>query len=196
MFSEALSFLVRNIASFFILMVLLRFYLQLARAPFGHPLAQFTVKLTNFAVLPLRRMVGSLGGYDTATVLLAWFCALLMHLLLLLLLPLPINWLAPDTAFGLFMLAVLELLRLSLYLVFGAVLVQAILSWVNPYNPLAPILDALSRPFLKPIRRLLPPVGGFDLSPLVLLLLLQMLLMFVLAPIEQRLLHYILLASS
>lgn len=194
MFAEALSFLVRNLASFFILNLLLRFYLQLVRAPFGHPLAQFTVKLTNFAVLPLRKRLGSLGAYDTATLLLAWLGAIAMHFLLLLLADWPINLFSPVAAIGLLMLSLLELMKLSLYLLFAAVLVQAILSWVNPYNPLAPVLDALSRPFLRPLRRMLPNLGGIDLSPLLLILVLQMVLQFVLGPLEQRVFQYIVLA--
>ncbi|MBL8509465.1 MAG: YggT family protein, partial [Chitinimonas sp.] len=121
MLNDALSFLIRNIASFFILNLLLRFYLQVARAPFGHPLAQFTVKLTNFMVLPARRLLPSVGGYDTASMLLAGVGALLMHLLLLALSPYPFSLFSPAVGLGLVMLAMLELIRLTLYLVFGAV---------------------------------------------------------------------------
>ncbi len=194
MFAEALSFLVRNLFSFLILNLLLRFYLQLARAPFGHPLAQFTVKLTNFAVLPLRKWVGSVGGYDTATLLLAWLSALLMHFILLLLSPWPINLLTPVAAIGMVMLSIVELMRLSLYLLFATVLVQAVLSWVSPYNPLSPMLDAISRPFLSPLRKVIPIIGGIDLSPMALLLILQMMLQFALAPIEQGVFQYIVIA--
>ncbi|HEY9103200.1 YggT family protein [Chitinimonas sp.] len=193
MLQEALAFLVRNLASFFILNLLLRFYLQVVRAPFGHPLAQFTVKLTNFLVQPVRRIVPSVGSYDTATILLAWLGALLMHLILLMLTPLPLVLASPNTVFGLMGLALLEVMKLSLYLLFGAVLVQAVLSWVHSYNPLTPLLDKLTRPYLGPIRRLLPNLGGIDLSPLVLILLLQMIQLFVLAPIEQQILRFILL---
>jgi YggT family protein len=193
MLSEMFSFLVRNLAGFFILNLLLRFYLQVVRAPFGHPLAQFTVKLTNFAVLPLRRVIPSLAGYDSATILLAWFCSALMHGLLLALLPLPLNFLAPNAMAGLALLALLTLIQYSLYLLFGAVFVQAVMSWINPYNPLTPLLDALTRPYLAPIRRLLPSLGGLDLSPLVLILVLQMILQFGVTPAESRLYTFILL---
>lgn len=187
MLSEALAFLIRNIAGFFILNLLLRFYLQLARASFSHPLAQFVVKLTNFAVLPLRRIVPSMGGYDTATLLLAGLTALLMQALLLLISPLPVAWGAPVAMLALLMLAVLELVRLSLYLLFAALLVQAILSWVNPYNPLTPILNSLTRPFLLPVQKIIPPLGGIDLSPMVLLLALDMLQRFGVAYVESAL---------
>jgi len=195
MFYDAFSFLIRNLAGFFILNLLLRFYLQVARAPFGHPLAQFTVKLTNFVVLPVRRLIPSIGGYDSATLLLAWLTALLMNLLLLLVAPFPVNLLSSAAALGLIMLAFLAMMQFSLYLMFGAIFIQAILSWVNPYNPLTPVLDALTRPLLAPIRRILPSMGGIDLSPLVLILAIQMVLLFVIGPIESRLLTYIYLAQ-
>ena len=73
-------------------------------------------------------------------------------------------------------LAALDLFRYSLYLLVFAVIVQVIFSWVNPYAPMAPVLDAMTRPFLRPLRRLIPPVGGFDLTPLVLLVLVQIVL--------------------
>jgi YggT family protein len=185
MFYEPLRFLIRNLAGFFILILLLRFYLQVVRAPFGHPLAQFTVKLTNFAVLPLRRIVPSVGGYDTATLLLAWVTALLMNLLLIVASPFPINLLAPMALAGLAVMAVLSVIEFSLYLLLGAVFMQAVLSWVNPYqNPLTPLLDALTRPFLNPIRRVIHPVGGIDLSPLVLMLVLTMILQYLIPQLE------------
>ncbi|MBV8467062.1 MAG: YggT family protein [Burkholderiales bacterium] len=190
MFYEPLSFLIRNLAGFFILNLLLRFYLQVVRASFGHPLAQFTVKLTNFAVLPMRRLVPSMGGYDTATLLLAWVSALAMNLLLILVSPIPLNLFAPTVVTGLAMMAVVSVIQFSIYLMLGVVFLQAILSWVNPYNPLAPLLDALTRPFLNPIRRVIHPVGGIDLSPLVLLLALQMISQFMILPIEQSLFAY------
>jgi YggT family protein len=191
MFSDALSFLVRNLAGFFILNLLLRFYLQVARASFAHPLAQFTVKLTNFAVLPVRRVVPSISGYDTATLLLAWTTSLLMHLGLLLLSPWPLSMITANGLVGVALLALLTLFQFSLYLLFGAVLVQAILSWTSPYNPITPLLDALTRPYLAPLRRLLPNMGGLDLSPLLLILILQMLLQFAVAPTEARLYAFI-----
>ncbi|WP_269533092.1 YggT family protein [Chitinimonas sp. BJYL2] len=195
MLYEPLAFLIKNLVGFFLLNLLLRFYLQVARAPFGNPLAQFTVKLTNFIVLPARRLIPSAGTYDTATLLLAWLGALLMHVLLLLISPWPVNLWSPTAGIGLSMLAVLELFKLTLYLLFGAVLVHAIMSWVNPYNPLAPLLDALTRPFLAPLRRMIPLIGGIDLSPLVLILFLQMLLNFAVAPLEMQLMAFIVQAA-
>jgi len=74
-------------------------------------------------------------------------------------------------------IAMVELLRFSVYLLIGVVLFSAVLSWVNPHAPLAPLFNNLSRPFLRPFQRLIPPIAGVDLTPLVLLLVLQIVLM-------------------
>lgn len=183
MLLETLRFLFKTVSDLFVLVVLLRFYLQLVRAPFQHPLAQFVVSLTNFAVLPLRRWVPSIKHYDSATLLLALLVSLCSTSVLLVLSPYPFNFTAPPTWLGVALLSILELFRASLHLLMGAVIVQAILSWVSPYNPLAPLLNRLTAPFLQPFRRL--NVGGVDLSPLALLLLIQVILMLPVAWIEQ-----------
>jgi len=192
MFNDIVDFLARNVVGFFILNLLLRFYLQLARAPFAHPLAQFSVKVTDFAVLPLRRVVPGIAGYDIATVLLAWLAALLMDTVLLL--AWPINWANVAVWSGFAMLALVEVLRFSLYLLFVAVLVQAILSWIHPDNPLSPILNLLTRPLLMPLRRLLPSIANIDISPLLLLFIIELLQRFVLESTHAGVMAYILSA--
>ncbi|MBI3145631.1 MAG: YggT family protein [Pseudogulbenkiania sp.] len=182
MIAETLQFLIKTLADLFVLVLLLRFYLQVARAPFKHPLSQFVMAVSNFAVLPLRKLVPSMHGYDTATLLLAWLVALASNLLMLALNPLPYSFAAPQTWLGLLFLSLLDVFRQSLYLLMGAVIVQAVMSWVNPYNPLTPILDALTRPFLRPFRR--AAVGGVDLSPLILFLIIQVILMLPVRALE------------
>lgn len=191
MIIETLQFLVRTLSELFVLVLLLRFYLQVARAPFKHPLAQFCMALTNFAVLPARRLIPSLHGYDTATLVLAWFTSLLANAIALALHPI-YDLTAGSSWVALTLLSVLDVFRLSLYLMMGAVLVQAILSWVNPYNPLTPILEALTRPFLQPFHRAV--VGGVDLSPLILILLIQIILMLPVRLLEETFLMQIKLA--
>jgi len=83
---------------------------------------------------------------------------------------------AGETAGVLAGLALVDLLRFSVYLLVFAVIVQVVLSWVNPYSPVAPVFNAMTRPFMRPLRRIVPPIGNVDLSPLVLLLILQVLL--------------------
>jgi YggT family protein len=174
MFLETVQFLIKTIADLFVLVLLLRFYLQVARAPFKHPLCQFVMAATNFAVLPLRKLVPSLRGYDSATMLLAWLVSMVSSVIILAFSPM-YTLAAPETWLALTLLALLDVFKQSLTLLMGAVIVQAVMSWVNPYNPLSPILDALTRPFLKPFRR--ATVGGVDLSPLILFLIIQVVLM-------------------
>lgn len=182
MIAETLQFLIKTLADLFVLVLLLRFYLQVARAPFKHPLSQFVMAVSNFAVLPMRKLVPSVHGYDTATLLLALLVGLFSNVLMLALNPLPYSFAAPETWLGLLCLSLLDVFRQSLYLLMGAVIVQAILSWVNPYNPLTPILDALTRPFLRPFRR--AAIGGVDLSPLILFLIIQVILMLPVRALE------------
>lgn len=194
MITETLQFLVRTLAELFVLVLLLRFYLQVARASFNHPLAQFCIALTNFLVMPARRLIPSIHGYDTATLALAWLVSLIANVLMLTLNPLPYDFTAGATWAGLSLLSLLDVFRLSLYLIMGAVLVQAVLSWVNPYNPLAPVLDALTRPLLQPFRHAV--VGGVDLSPLILILLIQVILMLPVRMLEASFLTQIKYALS
>lgn len=175
MLLETLQFLIKTISELFVLVLLMRFYLQVARAPFKHPLTQFVIAVSNFAVLPLRRWIPAWRSYDTATMVLAWVVSLLALISILLLNPLPYDLLHPQSWLALTLLALLDVFRLSLYLLMGAVLVLAILSWVNPYNGLRPVLEALTRPYLRPFQRAV--IGGVDLSPLVLLLVIQVILM-------------------
>lgn len=173
--TDTLRFLINTLADLFVLVLLLRFYLQVAKAPFKHPLCQFVMAVTNFAVLPARKVIPAVRSYDTATMVLAWGVSLLTLIITLILSVLPYNWGAPQTWVALFLLAVLHVFKQSLTLLMGAVIVQAVMSWVNPYNPLRPILDALTRPYLRPFRQAV--IGGVDLSPLILFLIIQVVLM-------------------
>lgn len=186
MFAETLQFLIRTLSNLFVLVLLLRFYLQVAHAPFRHPLCQFVMAVTNFLVLRMRRLVPSYKSYDMATLAGGWLVGLLANALILALNPVPYNFAAPQTWLALALLSVLYLFQQSLYLLMGAVIVQAAMSWINPYNPLAPILDSLTRPYLRPFRR--ATVGGVDLSPVILFLIIQVILMLPLRWLEGSLL--------
>ncbi|MBV8048396.1 MAG: YggT family protein [Paludibacterium sp.] len=186
MIFETLQFLIKTLSDLFVLVLLLRFYLQVAHAPFRHPLCQFVMAVTNFAVLPMRRVVPSFRSYDMATLLTAWFVGMIANALVLALNPLPYNFAAPQTLLALALLTVLYLFKQSLFLLMGAVIVQAVMSWINPYNPLAPILDSLTRPYLRPFRRAV--VGGVDLSPIILFLIIQVILMLPVRLLESGLL--------
>jgi YggT family protein len=160
----------------FVYALLLRFYMQWLRAPFRNPVGQFVSALTDWIVKPVRRFVPGLFGLDLATFLIAWFAEALMLVLIYWLRGVPFPA-APGIAAGtLFTLAAMELLRASLYLLIGVIIVQVVISWVNPRAPLAPVFDALTRPFYAVFRRFVPTIGNVDLSPLLVLLVAQILL--------------------
>ncbi len=182
--SDALVFLVETLVGLFGLVLLLRFYLQLARAPYRNPVSQFIAAVTNFAVIPARRVVPGLWGADLATLLLAWLVQILELVLVLQLKGYAVGSAAGMAVLAISMLAAVKLVKLSVYILMVAVLIQAVLSWVNPHTPLAPVLDALTRPFLRPIQRRLPLLGGVDLSPLFLLIACQLALMLPVAWLE------------
>ncbi len=175
MAAQALNYVLETIFNLFILAVLTRFYAQAFRAPFRNPIANFVVALTDFAVKPMRKIIPSAMGLDLASFVVAWVAQVILLVALYALvsiaaLAMPGFW--PAIA----LLALLKLLKLSIYLLMGVVIVQAIISWMSPFHPIRPFFDALSRPFLRPFQRMVPLVGGVDLSPLILLIILQVIL--------------------
>ncbi|HMA88275.1 MAG TPA: YggT family protein [Burkholderiales bacterium] len=170
MLQQILHFLIETLAAFFVYLLLARFHFQWLRVPFRNQIGEFVVATTNWIVQPARRVIPPLAGLDLASVVAAWLLQLIA-LVLLAALSRP----APGIA-ALAVVALVDLVRFSLYILSFAVVVQAILSWVNPATPLGPVFDALTRPFLRPLRRVLPPIANVDLSPLVLLIVLQVLL--------------------
>jgi len=176
MLNQILRFLLDTVFGFFVFVLLVRFYLQLMRAPFRNPLGQFVTALTNWLVLPARRLIPGMFGLDLASFLLAWVIEALLVFLLYVLRGGSVGG-ASGTVVGIFFsLALLELARFSLYLLIGVILIQAVISWVNPYAPLAPLFNAITAPFLRPFRRMVPPIGNIDLSPLFALVAAQLLL--------------------
>ena len=177
MLARILLFIVEVAADFLAAALLARFALQWARASFRNPVGQFVIAVTDWAVLPARRMIPGLFGLDLASCLLAWLVQLALSRAGL---RACCRWArlggSPDILALLFA-AVIAVLRLSVYLAMLVVLVTALLSWINPHAPLAPVLSAARATLLAPFQRVIPPLGGIDLSPLVLLLLLQVVLM-------------------
>jgi len=192
MLIQIVLFVLDSVCSFMTFALLARFALQWARAPFRNPLGQFIVAVTDWMVRPARRLVPGLFGLDMASLLLAWLWQVAYNGIALGLSGvLGAVSLAPALLVAL--LAALELARMGLYLVMGAVLVAAVFSWVNPYAPLADVFNTLTRPLLRPFRRVIPPIGGVDLSPLALLLVLQVGL-FVVAGLRHNLMPLILIS--
>lgn len=150
---------------------LLRLYMQYQRIPMsarsGNPLGRFVFALTDWIVLPLRRVLPSMGALDTASLVAAFLLQLTQFGLL---------WLLAGATGGLFavpILAAFGLMRMAISGLTGAIIVYAVLSWVSSQSVMADIIERLVAPLLMPIRRVLPLVGGIDLSPLVLLVILQ-----------------------
>ena len=159
----ATIFLIQTVFGFYILAVMLRFLLQCVRADFYNPLVQFLVRITNPPLLPLRRIVPGYRGLDLASVVLAFALQLAEVLLVTLLLD------RNASVGGLLLLTVAELLKLLINIYLWSVVIQAVLSWFNPdpYHPAARVLAQLTAPLLRPARRLLPPISGVDLSPML-----------------------------
>jgi len=184
MINTAIAFVVDTLFNLFILSALVRFWMQALRAPARNPIAQFTMALTDFAVKPLRRIVPGLFGLDLASLLVAWFAEFLLLVILLLLDDRPLATF-PAALTPVLVWAFAKLIRLSVYIVMGAVFIQAILSWVNPYHPVAPFFDALTRPFLKPFRRMVPLIGGVDVTPILVLIACQLILIIPVTWLEE-----------
>lgn len=146
---------------------LLRMYMQHQKIGFGNPVGRFVFALTDWLVLPLRRILPAIGRWDTASLVGAWLLQLAQFGLL---------YLLAGRGAGLELLPVLALfglLRLAISSVMVLMVVYAIMSWTRADSPISDVIDRLCAPLLRPLRKLIPLVGGIDLSPLALLVLLQ-----------------------
>ena len=178
--AAASVFLIDTFFNLYILAVLLRFLMQWVRADFYNPISQFLIKVTNPVLRPLRRLIPGLGGVDLASVIV---------LIALQMLNLSLSGLALGHGLsvqGLFVTAIAELLSTLLTLYFITILIEVVLSWIGPgtYNPFVILVHQLNEPLLAPARRMLPPMGGIDLSPFVIVIALQLLKILLVAPIS------------
>ena len=165
---EAIKYLLGFVFDAFLMILIMRVWLQLVKADFYNPLSQFIVKVSNPIVVPLRRIVPGFAGIDMATVLLVYLIATLKFVLLFLLSGGPIDILVAMY------LGLLYAIKQTGLLLFIIMLVMALMSWVvQGYNPTQVILHQLCEPVLRPIRRIIPNIGGLDLSILVAFLLLN-----------------------
>jgi YggT family protein len=188
MLFTALHFLLNTIFNLLTLLFLLRFFLQLFKAPFNNPLSYMVVSLTDFAVKPTRRIIPSWGKIDLSTLFLALLTQLLLQFCLLLLRDLPISLVGNSIWTSLIGMSLLGVFRTALDVFFYAILLQVILSWVNPQSPISGVLNSLTKHILAPIQRILPNAAGMDFSPIVALILIQMLNISVVRTLEQQLL--------
>jgi len=186
MLTDAIRFLLNVVFGLFVYTALLRFIMQRMRAPFRNPVGQAVTALTDWAVKPMRKVLPGFGGYDWASLAVAWILQL-AWLAALTALSAPAGALLSGPTAGLIaVIALLELVKAALWIAIVAVFIQALLSWVAPDGPLAGVLNALTFPLLAPVRRLVPPIGGaLDLSPLIVIVLAQLVLMLPVAWLEQ-----------
>jgi YggT family protein len=173
---QILKYLIDVVFGLFTFALLLRFVMQAMRAPFRNPLGQAVIALTDWIVKPLRRVLPGYKGLDWASLI----ATILFQFLWVLALRLVFGGFGftGDGALYLLVRTVFELISAVLWLFIVIVIVQAILSWVAPDGPLSGLLNALTFPLLRPIRKVIPPIGGtLDLSPLVFIVVAQILLM-------------------
>jgi YggT family protein len=175
MLLQIVSLLLGTAADLLAIAFLARVWMQWARAPFRNSLGHFVIVATDWAVKPLRRIVPGLFGIDFASLLAAWLVQI-AFLGVMAGLTGAAMAVSGGAMLGVVWIAALTTLRLFVYLLMGVVIVAALLSWINPHSPFASIVDGLARPLLAPLRRLIPPIGGIDLTPLAVLLLLQVVL--------------------
>lgn len=182
MLYQIISFLLEVVVGLLGAACLLRLYMQYQRLPFGNPVGRFVFALTDWLVLPLRRVTPAFGRWDTASLLGAWLLKLAQYGVLLLMAG------GAGSVAWLPLLAVFGLAQLVISALTGLLIVYAVLSWVQTGSPMNDLIGRLCAPLLRPLRRIIPLVGGIDLSPLALLVLLQVAGM-VLAALQQGLLH-------
>ena len=179
MSNQILIFLVDTILGLLSLALLLRFYFQLLRVPYYNSVSQFLIAVTDFIVRPARRFIPGWAGIDLSTLVLAWLleCIIIASMYMVQGYDFEINIVTSLGVMGL--LGIVENIKTTLYIVLIMIIMQAVLSWVNPHSPLAPLLESFTRPFLAVFRKRIPPVANVDLSPLFVLILIQVLLMVV-----------------
>ena len=179
-FTNPLIFLVKTLFGLYIAIVMIRFLLQWARADFYNPISQFVVKVTSPVLRPIRKVVPGYGGLDLSALVLAWMLKALELALLSMLLGLDRNPLAA------LIWAIPALVGLIISIFLFGILIRVILSWVNPdpYNPAVALLNRITDPIMVPAQRLVPPISGIDLSPMVAMIGLVLLEMLLLPPLQ------------
>ncbi|MDE2585876.1 MAG: YggT family protein [Betaproteobacteria bacterium] len=176
MLLDILNLLLEAGAGFFGYLLLLRFIMQWRRVSFANPLGQFVLQTTNWAVVPLRRVIPGILGLDFASLIPAWLLQVVVKLIMLGLkatVSLSAATLVPVALF----MGAFEVVRMLVMMAIALMLAQAVISWINPHTPLAGPIRALTDPLLRPLRRLVPPIANIDLSPLLAVLLAQVVLM-------------------
>lgn len=178
---QALVFLIDILLGLYILAILLRFLFQVVRADFYNPFSQALVTITNPTLAPLRRLIPGIYGIDLAAVVLLLVFQCLKNFIILL-----IQGLQPKIV-GLLVVSAAELFQLTLWVFIVAIFIRVILSWVSPHparqNPVVGLLNNLTDPLLRPARQMIPPMGGLDLSPIAVFILLYLTIILLIRPL-------------
>ncbi len=174
MLAQILITVLQIVSMFYLTIVLLRFLLQLARADFYNPICQFAVKITNPLLRPLRKIIPGWGGIDGAALVLALLIQALTLFLILIAMNNGIPSINPLTLLAWSILAVLNLI-VKIY--FWSVIAVVIVSWVAPgsHHPAIQLVSQLTEPVMRPVRKIVPSIGGLDLSPIIVFLILNVL---------------------
>lgn len=172
MFSEIFTLVIDTLSSLYLLLILLRFVFQLSRADFYNPISQFVVKATNPLLIPLRRIIPGFGGVDIAALVLA----VLFQMLVLSLKVFVVSFGLPNPI-GLVLFSAIFVTGFLLKLYFWSLLIMIVASWIAPgsAHPALMLVNQITEPLMKPFRKILPSMGGLDLSPILVFLVLQIL---------------------
>ena len=180
-FAQATIFLVELSFDIFILALILRYLFTIVRIDSLNPLSSLIIKITNPLLKPLRRTIPGYFGIDWSSVL----ALFLVQGIEIILIALIVNGVTPVIG-GLVILTIAHLLRMILYIYLFVILIQVIISWINPYaynNPIIKIMYQISMPVLRPVRKLIPSSGGLDFSPLIILVIINLLMILVISPL-------------
>lgn len=178
-FSDAGSFLIDTVIGLYMLAIILRFLLQWVRADFYNPISQFLVTVTNPPLVFLRRFIPGFFGVDLASIILLIVLAMIKIYLIY-----SISGLTPHVS-GVLVLAIGEMIQLGVYVFIFTMLIRIVLSWIQPggYNPVLVLINQLTEPLMAPARRIIPPFGGLDISPILVFIFLYLTLMLVVRPV-------------
>jgi YggT family protein len=185
--SDGLNFLINTLFTIYMFVLMLRVLLPIVNADYYNPVSQFVLKLTQPLIAPFKHIIPRTGRLDVAALLILFLFAYLKNWIILsLLLHAPVNF------FGLALLAIVQIAELVVQFYFFAIIIQAIISWMQPnnFNPFIIIITQLTEPLLGPARRMIPSIGGLDISPMIVILLLQLINIVVLNPLGFYALQY------
>ena len=167
-----INFILENTAAFFTCGLLARFAMQWSRAPFRNPIGQFVIAVTDWMVKPARRVIPTAWSLDLPSVALAWLIQAIYLGARYALTGLVVT--SPSHIAIIAVSALFQTAGLACYLVIGVVIISALLSWINPHAPIAPVINAIAGPLLKPLQRVIPLIGGIDVSPIALFFVIQL----------------------